>query len=83
MLTPIKMKTPTIQTLALAVLTALLAIAGTGSLKADSYGPYHPYTYGHNGYWDEHHAYHHWERYNNHDGYWYHRSDGARIFINI
>jgi hypothetical protein len=70
-----------IWTLAIAVI--VLGLAGTGPVSADSYGPYHPYVYGHNGYWDEHHGYHHWDRYHDHDGYWYRRNDGVRIFINI
>jgi hypothetical protein len=77
------MKTTTIQTMALAIITLVLGLASASPALADTFGPYHPYTYGHNGYWDEHHAYHHWDRYNNHDGYWTHRSDGVRIFINI
>jgi len=79
----INMKTTSIRILALAITVIVLGLAGTGPVSADYYGPYHPYVYGHNGYWDEHHGYHHWDRYNNHDGYWYHRNDGARIFISI
>ena len=69
--------------LTLALLTAGLALAGSNPVHADSYGPNHPYAYGHNGYWDEHHGYHHWDNYHGRQGYWYHRNDGVRIFISI
>jgi len=77
------MKTTTIPFLTLALLTACLVLAGSRPAAADQYGPNHPYVYGHNGYWDEHHGYHRWDHYNNHDGYWYRRNDGVRIFISI
>jgi len=63
------------------LIVALVAVAGTSIAKADSYRDPH-YAYGHNGYWDEHHHYRHWDHYNNHDGYWTHR-DGVRVFIDI
>ena len=77
------MKTTSTRILVLAVITALFVMANYSPVLADSYGPYHPYAYGHNGYWDEHHGYHHWDHYNGHDGYWHRRSDGVRIFIDI
>ncbi len=67
--------------LGLATVVALFAFSGTA--KADHYGPYHPYTYGHNGYWDEHHRHHNWSTYHDHQGYWYHRNDGVRVWINL
>ena len=60
---------------------AALAILGTSVAKADYYRDSH-YQYGHNGYWDQHHRYHHWERYHDHDGYWENHG-GTRIFIQI
>jgi hypothetical protein len=77
------MKNTSIRLWTLAVTVIVLGFAGNSPVSADSYGPYHPYVYGHNGYWDEHHGYHHWDRYHDHDGYWYHRHDGVSIFINI
>lgn len=74
------MKTLKMAVLGFAALIAMTAFAG--SAKADYYAPYHPYTYGQNGYWDEHHGYHHWDRYHDHDGYW-DRRGGARIFIRL
>jgi hypothetical protein len=78
-----QMKTTTLRIMALAIITLVLGLASASPAVADTFGPYHPYTYGHNGYWDEHHGYHHWQQYNGHDGYWTHRSDGVRIFIHI
>lgn len=60
---------------------AILGIAGASVAKADYYRDPH-YAYGHNGYWDEHHRYHHWEHYHDHDGYWSQRN-GVRVFIDI
>jgi len=77
------MKTTSNRILALAITTLLLGLATSSPVSADYYGPYHPYAYGHNGYWDEHHGYHHWDRHHDHDGYWQRRDDGARIFISI
>ena len=42
------MKTRKMAVLGFATLIALTAFSG--SAKADYYAPYHPYTYGHNGY---------------------------------
>lgn len=81
-LTFINMKNISPRIFALAVTTLLLGL-GNSPVLADSYGPYHPYAYGHNGYWDKHHGYHPWDRYHDHDGYWYRRGDGVRIFISI
>ena len=65
-----------------ALLTLIvLAIAGATAANADYYRNNH-YAYGHNGYWDEHHRYHHWDHYHGHDGYWDNRG-GTRIFIDI
>jgi hypothetical protein len=78
------MKTLSIRTLALTAATvALLGLAGSSPVSADYYAPYHPYAYGHNGYWDEHRGYHHWDRYHDHDGYYNRRSDGVRVFIRL
>jgi len=75
------MKNLKIAVLCFAAVLALTAFSS--SARADDYyAPYHPYTYGHDGYWDGHHAYHHWERYHDHDGYWDQRN-GARIFIRL
>ena len=75
------MKTLKMAVMGFAAVIALTAFSG--SAKADSYGPNHPYTYGHNGYWDEHHGYHHWQQYNGHNGYWNRRSDGVSVFIRL
>jgi len=83
MLLLITMKYTSTRTLALIITTVILGLVANRTASADSYGPYHPYAYGHNGYWDNQHRYHHWDQYQNHNGYWYHRSDGVRIFINI
>jgi hypothetical protein len=64
------------------VALAAFAFLGSTQARADYYAPGHPYTYGHDGYWDEHHGYHHWDHYNGHDGYW-HRENGVRIFVDI
>ena len=77
------MKKLSIRTLALLSATIILGLATVSPLSADSYGPYHPYTYGQNGYWNQQHVYHHWVQYNGHQGYWYHRNDGAVIFITL
>ncbi len=77
------MKHHSLRTYALVLTTLMLALAGSSALFADSYGPYHPYTYGHNGYWNQQHVYHHWDQYNGQRGYWMQRNDGVRIFITI
>ena len=72
------------KTISKVILTlAVLVVAGAGAsvAKADYYRDSR-YTYGHNGYWDDHHRYHHWDRYNGHDGYWGDRN-GVRVFIDI
>ena len=38
--------------------------------------------HGHDGFWDGHHHYHHYEYYHNHRGYWDERN-GLRVWINI
>ncbi len=76
-----QMKNTSLRTLALIVITFILGFAS--SRTASAYGPYQPYTYGQHGYWNNQHVYHQWDRYNGHQGYWYHRNDGVRIFITI
>ena len=65
---------------------ALLATALMGflvlALAAPAMADDGPYRHDHNGYWDDHHAYHHFDSYHNHHGYW-HTDNGARIFINV
>lgn len=65
----------------IALVLATFAILGASS-NASAYGRNPHYRYGHNGYWDEHHHYHHWQHYHGHDGYWDNRG-GTRVFINI
>jgi hypothetical protein len=60
---------------------AVLSVLGSSIANADYYRNPH-YQYGHNGYWDDHHHYHHWARYHDHDGYWDNRG-GTRVFIDI
>jgi len=66
------------------VLTTLAAFT-IGITQANAYDRDRNYDYGHNGYWDHGHGhrYHHWDRYNGHDGYWHRRDDGVRVFIDI
>ncbi len=64
-------------------LLTLVVLAVLGASTASAYDRNPHYRYGHNGYWDEHHGYHHWDHYHGHDGYWYNRPDGVRIFINV
>jgi len=71
------MKNLTKALLALAILTTF----GASIANADRYRN-RDYQYGHNGYWDRGHRYHHWERYHDHDGYWDNRG-GTRVFISI
>ena len=64
--------TATYEKLRARILTlAFLGLAFASVAKADYYRDPH-YAYGHDGYWDnnDHHHYHHWDRYNGHDGYW-------------
>jgi hypothetical protein len=64
--------------LALVALTVTLLMAGVSSSYADGY-----YRHNQNGYWDNHHAYHHYNYYHGHQGYWYPQPNGVRIWINI
>ena len=60
---------------------AVLSVFGSSIANADYYRN-RDYQYGHNGYWDRGHHYHHWARYHDHDGYWDERG-GTRVFIDI
>jgi hypothetical protein len=71
------------KTTSMKVLLTVAALAIFGSTFANAYDRDRRYQYGHNGYWDEHHSYHHWDHYNGHDGYWRTRDDGVRVFIDI
>jgi hypothetical protein len=68
--------------IAAVVLTTLAAFV-IGSINATAYDRDRGFSYGHNGYWDRGHRYHHWDHYNGHDGYWHRRDDGVRVFIDI
>jgi hypothetical protein len=63
--------------LAIVALTVTLMMAGAGTSFADYY------HHDHNGYWDNHHAYHHYTSYHGHQGYWYPQQNGVRVWINI
>ncbi len=79
---PVHNPTHPMKTISKVILTlAVLVIAGASVAKADPNRDSR-YTYGHDGYWDEHHHYHHWDHYNGHDGYWGNRN-GVRVFIDI
>ena len=71
------------KTTSMKVLLTIAVLAIFGSSFANAYDRDRRYQYGHNGYWDEHHSYHHWDHYNGHDGYWHQRDDGVRVFIDI
>jgi opacity protein-like surface antigen len=66
--------------LAVTAVSITLLLAGASQSYAD---PVHNF-YGHdaNGYYDEHHGYHHWNYYHNQRGYWGDRN-GVRVFINL
>ena len=63
--------------LALAALTASLMLAATTPSFADG-----PFRHDDNGYWDDHHQYHHFDHYQNHRGYW-NQQNGVRVFITL
>jgi hypothetical protein len=63
--------------LAIAALTIALGFAGVTNSNADYY------QHDHNGYWDNHHSYHHYSSYHGHQGYWYPQPNGVRIWINV
>jgi len=71
------MKTTTKGLMAITALTVTMMMAGLSNSSADYY------QHDHNGYWDNHHSYHHYTSYHGHQGYWYPQPNGVRVWINI
>ncbi len=67
--------------LAGASLVLALFAAGAGFSRAGDWRD-HYRANDRDGYWDAHHAYHHYEYYHNRRGYWDERG-GVRVFISI
>lgn len=77
------MKTLT-QKLMLIALVATFVGWGTIRTMADTVVVQHdPWSHDDHGYWDDHHAYHHFVYYQNHHGYWRTNDSGVRLFINV
>ncbi|MCE0482841.1 MAG: hypothetical protein LV479_01225 [Methylacidiphilales bacterium] len=56
-----------------------LTLAATNTARAD----HDAWSHNDRGYWDNHHAYHHFIYYHDHRGYWRENDNGVRIWVNI